>query len=104
MEITLVLRMNRVLQLLHFAKCNLHFYGVFSIFCIIGLNQKSLVRSNFFKTLNFVLNITASMCGISTKNLVREYWTHTTLLAEMTMDSKQKTSPSEYRSILTIQC
>lgn len=55
MEITLVLQLNRVLQLLHFAKCNLHVYGVFSIFCIIGLNQKSLVRSNFLKKNNFYI-------------------------------------------------
>jgi len=37
------------LQSLHFAKCNLHLYCVFSVFSITLLNQKSHVTSTVFK-------------------------------------------------------
>lgn len=64
MGITLVLRLNCALQLLYFAKCNLHLYCDFSMFCIILVNQKSHVMSNLFKQINLILNITLHMWNI----------------------------------------
>lgn len=55
MGIILVLWLNSILQLLYFAKCNLHLYCVF--FCITLLNQKYHVTSTIFREVNLILKI-----------------------------------------------